>query len=492
MAVLSKTTRWTCVLVLGLLTGCATPQTTPSHPAGAANDRQAAPAAVSAEEPSPHEVPVRFTAVTRTSYEAPVEQPAGIADDVPAPPAANPLLASLHRPADPNDPFAGQCELSVDAVVSGVQDRNPSLAAMVAAWQAASQRYPQMISLDDPMFSYMIGPAGVGTMDGGGWMVMGSQKIPWFGKRQLRGQAAQAETDMAYRDVADRRLMLTEAAKMAFYDYYMAHRQLEVNAGSTALVRDFREIARIKYESNKVSQQDVLMADLEADELQMRRAELARMERVAIARINTLLHRDATCPLPPPPAHVGLPESLPTPDVLQQWAVQQRPDLAAICDKIRAEQADLGLAWKDYYPDVEVVAKYDGFMPDNMRSQVGMNINVPLWQDKRCAAVREVSSRLRQQQAAYQDRLDQVRFEVQSAYEQLVESKQVVQLFDVKILPTAQQNVQSARSNYIAGINDFLRLVEAHRQLYQQQEKYVEVTAEYHRRAATLERVVGE
>ncbi len=421
----------------------------------------------------------------RAPYDRPLDQPAGIA-------AGGRLTGPLAPATDPHDPFAGQDELSLEALVRGVQTCNPSLRATVATWQAAAERYPQMISLEDPMFGFMIGPAGVGAMDGGGWMVMGSQKIPWPGKRQLRGQAAQAETDMAYRDVADRRLMLTEAAKMAFYDYYMAHRQLEVNAGSAALVRDFREIARIKYESNKVPQQDLLMADLEAGELQMRRAELDRMERVAIARINTLLHRDATCPLPPPPTHIGLPESLPPPDALQQWAIQRRPDLAAICDKIRAEQADLGLAWKDYYPDVEVVAKYDGFMPDNMRSQVGMNINVPLWQDKRCAAVREVSSRLRQRQAEYQDRLDQVRFEVQSAYEQLLESKEVVRLFDEKILPTAQQNVQSGRSNYIAGSSDFLRLVEAHRQLYQQQEKYVEVTAEYHRRAATLERVVGE
>jgi outer membrane protein TolC len=291
--------------------------------------------------------------------------------------------------------------------------------------------------------------------------------------------------------VAQRRLTLAEAAKMAFYDYYTAHRQLQVNNGSMALAADFREIARVKYESNKVPQQDLLMADLEIGQLQLRRAELARSERVAMARINTLLHREATCPLPPPPAKIGLPGSVPPSDVLQQWAAQQRPDLSAICDQIRAERANLELAWKQYYPDMELVAKYDGFMPDNMRSQVGMNVNVPLWQAKRSAAVREASSRLCQRQAEYQDRLDQVRLEVQSAYEQLIEAKEVVRLFDEKILPAAEQNVQSGRSNYMAGNVDFLRLVEAHRQLYQQQEKYVDVTAEFHRRLATLERAVG-
>jgi outer membrane protein TolC len=489
-----------------VVSGCATEQTNPTQQAAPAATSQMAPlsgpssdaAQTSApvetsgrvDRPLP-EVPVRVTTVSRTSYDAPLDQPAGIAAGVGGDAAGSPLAQPNAPAVDPEDLFPLQGELSLTALVSAVQVRNPSLQAMVAAWQAAAQRYPQMISLDDPMFGFMIGPAGVGDMDGGGWMVMGSQKIPWPGKRQLRGEAARAETDMAYRDVAERQLMLAEATKMAFYDYYMAHRQLEVNAGSTALAGDFREIARIKYESNKVSQQDLLMADLEIGQLQARRAELARKERVAMARINTLLHRAATCPLPPPPARIGLPESLPPADVLQQWAIAQRPELAAICDQLRAERARLELAWQDYYPDMELVAKYDGFMPPDMRSQVGMNVNVPLWRERRAAAVREVSSRLCQRQAEYQDRVDQVRFEVQSAYEEILEGREVVRLFDQKILPTAEQNVQSGRSSYMAGSVDFLRLAEAHRQLYEQQEKYVAATAEYHRRVAALERAVG-
>ena len=38
-------------------------------------------------------------------------------------------------------------------------------------------------------------PNGVGTDNGGGWMVQASQKIPWAGKRALRGSAASAEAD---------------------------------------------------------------------------------------------------------------------------------------------------------------------------------------------------------------------------------------------------------------------------------------------------------
>src|SRR5262249_37458612 len=46
-------------------------------------------------------------------------------------------------------PFSGAAELSVDALVEQILARNPTVAQMTAAWQAASARYPQVTSLDD-------------------------------------------------------------------------------------------------------------------------------------------------------------------------------------------------------------------------------------------------------------------------------------------------------------------------------------------------------
>ena len=166
---------------------------------------------------------------------------------------------------------------------------------MIAAWRMAAERYPQMISLDDPMFSYMLGTEGLGPE--GGWMVMGSQKIPWFGKRQLRGRIAEFEANAACQDVADLRLKLAEATANALYDYYLVQREKEINAANSELMNEFRSIAKIRYEANQVSQQDVLQADLELGDLEARRAELASKESVAIARINTMLHRAADCPI---------------------------------------------------------------------------------------------------------------------------------------------------------------------------------------------------
>jgi len=373
-------------------------------------------------------------------------------------------------------------------LIGEVQARNPSLQAMIAAWRAAAQRYPQMISLDDPMFSYMLGTEGLGPE--GGWMVMGSQKIPWFGKRQLRGRIAQAEADAACHDVADLRLRLSEAAANALYDYYLVRREKEINTANTGLMKEFRSIALARYEANQVSQQDILQADLELADLEARQAELAREESVAIARINTLLHRAADCALPPP-SSLDRPGNLPPVDELRETALHRRPDLAAEAARIQAEEAAVNLACKEFYPDLEIVGKYDAFMPEEMRPQLGMNVNVPLWREKRAAAWREAVAKLQKERAAYADLADQTRYEVQSAYAELVEGERILHLYDDKILPVAKQYSQSARANYTAGKVDFLRLIDAQRQLYSQWEKYYQALANYHRRLAEMQRVVG-
>jgi outer membrane protein TolC len=397
-----------------------------------------------------------------------------------------------YRSDDPTDPFYGKTELPVELLVAEVQARNPSLQAASAAWRAAAERYPQAISLEDPMFSYLITPTnGLGMENGGGWMAQASQKIPWAGKRALRGSAASAEADAMRGDIGDNRLRLTEAARTAFYDYYLAWRQTEVNNSTYNLVKQFREIAWDKYQLNQTSQQDVLQADVELATLESRRTELKRDAQVAIARINTLLHRSADHPLPPPPPKVPLPDSLPTAEVLQQAAAGSRPDLFAAQARIHAEEANVALACKEYYPDVNLVAKYDGFMAQDMRPAVGMDINVPIRNGRRSAAVREASNRVAQRRAEYQDRLDQVRYEVQAGLERASQSGRVVHLYEDKILPAAQRSLESAQTNYTSGKLDFLRLLDTERQLNSQREMYYQAIAEYHRRLAELERAVG-
>lgn len=391
-----------------------------------------------------------------------------------------------------DDPFFNGRELELVTLVHEVLARNPSVQAAVAGWQAAARKYPQAISLEDPMLQTMVGPGSWGDeMLDNAYAVQVSQKFPWHGKRALRGEAAKAQAKAASFDVPDAQLKLTEAARLAYLDYYLAGRLLSLNNDNVRAVREFREAADAKYQTNQVTQQDVLQADVELATLAKRRVELERSRRVAIARINTLLHRPPDCVLPPP-AELPEPPDVPAADVLRQLAIKRRPDLAAINARIQEERANLALACREFYPDVEVFGRYDTFwQEDPLRSQVGVNVNVPIYRDRRRAAVDEETFKLRRRRAELQYQIDVVNNEVQSAYERVVESQQIVELYGSKILPVAEQNVESARSGYVAAKVDFLRLIEAQRQLIELRQQSAEANVELLRRIAECERAAG-
>src|SRR5207245_2235492 len=128
------------------------------------------------------------------------------------PPAGALLLPPRELPPaltpEPHGPaFADRSELSLQTLVQEVLARNPSLAQMVAAWQAASARYPQVTSLEDPMLGTKLGPGSFGSNQVDlGYMVEVSQKLPWPGKLGLRGDNALSEASAASHDVEDMHL----------------------------------------------------------------------------------------------------------------------------------------------------------------------------------------------------------------------------------------------------------------------------------------------
>jgi outer membrane protein TolC len=413
---------------------------------------------------------------------------------LPQPPAAPPGTPAAGPEAAP---FAGAAVLSVEDLVREVLARNPSLAQMAAAWQAASARYPQVTSLGDPMFTVTLGPASyTSNTVNPAYRLALSQKYPWPGKLALRGQSALAEARAAGNEVEDMRLQLVESAQGAFYDYYLVGRALQVNAANLQLLEKFLRSARSRYENKLVPLQDVLQTQVEIGRERQRRLTLERTREVAVARLNTLLNLLPDAPLPPPPRDLQVRDGLPEAQVLRAAALARRPDLQALANRITAEEAALALARKEFYPDLEAFAMYDRFMGNNPQSQdlatmVGVKLNLPVRKARRHAAVAEAQARINQRRAELARQTNQVNFEVQQAYAQVRESEQSVRIYEQTILPKARENVESAVESYETGNIPALSLIEAQRSRVGLQDKYYEAVADYFRRRATLERVVG-
>jgi cobalt-zinc-cadmium efflux system outer membrane protein len=377
-----------------------------------------------------------------------------------------------------------------------IETRNPSLEAMVSAWQAAMQLYPQRVALDDPLLMGMIAPqSAASSTTETAYAFQLNQKLPWFGKRSLRGQQVAASADAAFQDVADARLQVRLSADLAFYEYYLAGKLLMLNEQNVRLMREYKDTAHARYRSNLVTQQDVLQGELELAELSRRRLELSRMQQVAVARINTLLRRWPDAPLPPP-ADLDSPQSPADADLLWQTALRQRPDLAALAWRVQEGEAALELAYKNRHPDFDTFARYDTFwQPAStqgpLRAQVGVAMNLPVYREKLRAAICEAQFRLNQRRAEFDQKALDIQYEVIAAAKQIEESWQTLELYDQQLIPTATQNVSAVRANYVVAKATFLDLAQAQRQLVTMSERRLEAEIAYHRRVAELDRAVG-
>lgn len=493
--------RWICWLmpILACQAGCLnvhpkTPRAEVARPQVAV---QSTTAQNNRQPSSPYALVTESVASVRSSLSAiPFDDPhlTPAVLGLPRPAEAKPEMVPI-QPRVIQVPAKVAPEFTAETLVAEVQARNPTIAQMTASAQAAFARYPQVISLDDPMLGGALGPASIGSRSVDvAYRVEISQRLPFLGKRFLRGENALAEAHAASSDLDDTRLQLAEVTRAAFYDYFLAERALEVNREGLELLEEFKKDAQARYKTGLVPEQDVLLAEVEIGRQRERQLSFDRAREIAVARINTLRHMPAQTPLPPSPRELKTSIIPLDADRLRGLAISQRPDLRAVAHRLAAERASLALAEREYQPDFEAVAAYDHFWQSaerDVRPMIGLRMNLPVRTARRDGAVAEAAAKLAQRRAEYDRLTDQANYEVQQAVAQLRESDKAAQLYRESILPAAKENVRAARAAYVAAKIPALSLIEAQRNLIAQRERAFEVTADFFRREALLERAIG-
>lgn len=408
------------------------------------------------------------------------------------------LQARLERPpleARDGDPLGGAPVLRRSALVQLVLDRNPGLDAQRAAARAALARWPQETALADPIFGYGVRPRSFGSnqVDPAQDFDL-SQSLPFPGKLALRGERALAEADAAANEVDSERVQLAALASRLFDEYWLAERALEANEQQLALLTDVQGVALSRYATGRASQQDVLAAETEQAMLTHRAIELGAQRRILAERINTLLHRSPELELPVSPQEL---EPEPERDLdekaLIARAVENRPELRASASEVRAREADVALARREFLPDFTLRAGYEGsWQEDPLKPVIGLELNVPLQLGRRRAALEEADARLTREKSQLRKLEDRVRLQVASAVERLRESQHLLHVSRERLLPVARERVAGARAGFASGRATFLELVDAERALRSAQQAEYDARASLSVRSAELARALGE
>jgi len=372
------------------------------------------------------------------------------------------------------------------AVVAAVLARNLDLDVARATWRAAVAAYPSAIALDDPMARYALAPFSIGSDVPFGQQIEISQKLPWPGKRQLRGDAAIADAQAMQADYESLRLELAEAAVQAFDDDYIAVRALEINQHHRELLERIENSALAQYTTGHASQQDPLEVRTHILELERERLMLEKQRRIAVAMLNRLLRRKVDADLPPPPARLAVATSAAT------ESHPAHPKQVAAAARVRARQADVDEASLAFYPDFEVMGSYDSLWDTwPYRWMIGIGIEIPLQRGKRDAD----RERARAEQAKATAELASVTTMLEEGRErarrEVEDSTKALELYDKQLLPTARERVDAALAGFTAGQNPFSTVVMAEHELRDVELAIERTRADLDRQLATLARLEG-
>jgi outer membrane protein TolC len=368
--------------------------------------------------------------------------------------------------------------------------KNPDVVAAREATLAAEQRPAQARSLPNPMFSTVYTNDGwspsLGTEDMTTLAFMGSQELPFSGKRRLRGDIASRDAGLAGYQSERVRRGLTAAVKRAYYGLLLSRDLLELIHEQEGILTQIEGVARARYSVGQGAQPDVLRVQVEVTRIEGLRAEQEAEAEVRLAELNRLLARAEGAQFETS-ARLTLRPLQATLDQVLDWSAAESPMVKGAVLGIERAALTIDLAKKEYKPDFSVQAAYMNRGGLDPMWQAGVGVTLPLYRKRLAAGVAEAEAQVRSIQGACESLRLQVRFRTQERLIQLKTAERVATLYDQAIIPQDRMSVEAALANYQTGRVPFIAVLEALMTLYNDRAAHFRLLARHEVTLASLE-----
>ncbi|MBN2296095.1 MAG: TolC family protein [Pirellulales bacterium] len=403
-------------------------------------------------------------------------------------------VAYIAQPEEIPHPEDSSGPVRVEALVQYAMANNPRIRVARHQAGALAAQVPQAVSLPDPTLVTTVFTEEIQTAAGPQEIALSlSQKLPWFGKRSLRGQVAHQQARAACAQVVTEELKVIEQVKRAYFDLYFIQNAIDETRRLQPRLEDIVEIARAKYETHTpgASMENVLQARIELAKLKTMLIRLEQLKVETQARLSGVLH------LPPDTPFVAVAKIeharvMETAKILVDLAESCQPQLEAARHQVARDCYSIALARKDYWPDVTVGFNWYEIGPQGLSpvadgrdaTSLGIGLNMPIYRRRLDAAVRQARHNTSASRYQYAATRDSINTEIQSLYAQFQQQQQILAILDDEILPQSKQTLELALESYRTGRQDFQQLIDIYRRL-------LEFRIEYHRRAATREQAIA-
>jgi outer membrane protein TolC len=407
------------------------------------------------------------------------------------------LLALAAAPTRADEPPPAPLARLIDEALA----HNPELAAARAAGEAAQQRVAPAAALEDPMLEAGVLNAplpglNLNREDMTMRMLGVSQKLPFPGKRDLRGAVARA-------DAASVAAATLEARNRLVRDLRVAYGELQLLAIDDRLVlrtrgalQELDAATDARFTTGQATQAEALAVQAQLAQLQLEQLRLQGQQATQQATLRRLLGRNSDEPI------VALPATLHSlradAATLRGESMERRPQLHGLEAMAGRDARALELAQRERYPDFDVRLSYgqrqrapDGVARDDMVS-VTVSVNLPIWRQGRTEPrIAEARARQHQSESLLESQRQESRALLAQQLALIEQNRASAVLYGGTLLPQAQAVLDSALNAWRAGRGGISAVLEAQRALYQYERAAAEAIVAHNQALAEIDLLTG-
>jgi outer membrane protein TolC len=412
------------------------------------------------------------------------------------------LILALASASALAEPAAAPPGSSLESLLELARSQNPEFAAMRHEAEAASERVYPAGALPDPTLRTELRDITNQGMDASPNLLPGRigstkytliQPVPFWGKRDLKREVAEAEANQAKGRAAATWAELSARIKTAYAQFYLVARAETLTREILGLVNKLEKITQTRYANGLAPQQDVIRAQVEQTGMRSELVEIQNEHHHAHVRLNTLLNRNTMAPLAEP----ELLRAIPAPAKLDYTTLEERlrarnPQLFSEEARVASAEKNRELVYKNRYPDFNL-----GLSPIQTGSRINewelmIELNIPLQQESRRSQEREAQALLSAAQSRKEATQKQLIADLAENLSALETARRVEALARDNFMPQAELTFKSALAGYETGKVDFATLLDAQRQIRKARLDELKAQTTAQMRLAEIERLLGE
>ncbi len=286
------------------------------------------------------------------------------------------------------------------------------------------------------------------------------------GKDRINREMAQIRRTLSELDAKKIENRITATVISAYYDALAAKELIQVARDSVESVRSQHRIMNIRFQSGGALKTDILSLEVRLAESQSSLVHIRNSYSIAMAALGEILGVE-----PDTPFELAGEEDflIPIPDrasAAMVVAMEKRPELAGIRERIRQSKMKIDLAGSGYLPRVDVQARYYVDDPDMKYSSnrdnwtAGIFLNWDIFTGFSTKNEKaEALAQLREVKAADRKTLLAVKFDVKKAYLNLDEARERLNVAKSSVA-TAKETYRLIKQQYQGGSVDITRYLE--------------------------------